>query len=443
MLDWRRVTIGELCEDGEAELQTGPFGSQLHAYDYIPDGIPVVPTEAIGNRQIDYSVLPKISFNKAEELRRHWLEPGDILFARRGVQATGHIGYIRGFENGFVCGTGAIRLRIRQNSGISPEYVSHVLADPVSVAWFKYHAIGATMPNLNEGIIRSFPITLPPIGEQRAIARILSALDDKVELNRGTNELLEAVARALFKSWFVDFDPVRAKVEGRDARLPEPIADFFPTSFIDSELGKIPAGWGVSRLGKEAATVLGGTPSRREPAYWGGEIPWINSGKANEFRVIEPSEFITEKGLKSSATKLLPNRTTIIAITGATLGQISLTEIETSANQSIVGVLGSDALPSEYPYFWVKQHVEDLLAWQTGGAQQHINKNNVNYLPLLLPTRSVMRVYFAKTRPIFDRIRASCYDSGGLTAIRDALLPKLISGQIRVKDTERFVERAV
>jgi type I restriction enzyme, S subunit len=201
MLDWQRITIGELCDSREAELQTGPFGTQLHAYDYVLDGIPVVPTEAIGNRKIDHSVLPKISFNKAEELRRHWLEPGDILFARRGVQATGHIGYVREFETGFVCGTGAIRLRIRQNSGISPEYVSHILANPVSVAWFKYHAIGATMPNLNEGIIRSFPINLPPIGEQRAIAQILGALDDKIELNRRMNETLEAMARALFKSW--------------------------------------------------------------------------------------------------------------------------------------------------------------------------------------------------------------------------------------------------
>src|SRR5579862_3242499 len=112
MADWAQCSVGELCDAGFAELQTGPFGTQLHAYDYVAKGIPVVPTEALRNRQIDRSVLPEISPVKAEELRRHKLKIGDILFARRGVQATGHIGYVREGEVGFICGTGAIRLRV-------------------------------------------------------------------------------------------------------------------------------------------------------------------------------------------------------------------------------------------------------------------------------------------------------------------------------------------
>src|SRR6266508_3243077 len=172
--EWRQASIGELCDAGVAELQTGPFGSQLHAYDYVDDGVPVVPTEAIRGRQIDDSVLPKIAQAKAQELAKHRLRPGDILFARRGVQATGHIGCVRQAEDGFICGTGAIRLRVtRSTDEIDPDYLSHVLADPASVAWFKFHAIGATMPNLNEGIIRSFPLSIPPLPEQRAIAHIL------------------------------------------------------------------------------------------------------------------------------------------------------------------------------------------------------------------------------------------------------------------------------
>ena len=197
--EWRGCTIGELCDAGVAELQTGPFGTQLHAYDYVGDGVPVVPTEAIRNRQIDHSVLPKISSGKAEELKRHRLESGDILFARRGVRATGHIGCVRPAEDGFLCGTGVIRLRVKKNDdSVSPDFLSHVLANPVSVEWFKFHAIGATMPNLNEGIIRSFPLQIPPLPEQRAIARILGALDDKIELNRRMNETLEAMAQAIF-----------------------------------------------------------------------------------------------------------------------------------------------------------------------------------------------------------------------------------------------------
>jgi type I restriction enzyme S subunit len=195
----REVTsIGELCKSGALELQTGPFGSQLHAYDYVPKGVPVVPTEAIRGRQIDLTVLPKITRQKASELARHRLLSGDILFARRGVQATGHIGYVREPEEGFICGTGAIRLRVKPNRRVSAEFLSHVLAAPSSIEWFKFHAIGATMPNLNEGIIRAFPLTLPPFREQEWLSRLLSSLDDRIDLNRRMNETLEAMARAIF-----------------------------------------------------------------------------------------------------------------------------------------------------------------------------------------------------------------------------------------------------
>src|SRR6266403_1229628 len=119
MSEWKQTTIGALCDAGFAQLQTGPFGSQLHAYDYVHDGVAVIPTEAIRDRRIDHSVLPKITSSKAKELDRHRLSKGDILFARRGVQATGHIGCIREAEDGFICGTGAIRLRITAGEGIS------------------------------------------------------------------------------------------------------------------------------------------------------------------------------------------------------------------------------------------------------------------------------------------------------------------------------------
>ena len=301
---------------------------------------------------------------------------------------------------------------------------------------------GTTVFGIKQSELRKIILSLPPIEEQRAIAHILGTLDDKIELNRRMNETLEAMARAIFKSWFVDFDPVRAKAAGRDPGMPRSFTDLFPASFEDSELGEIPTGWRALKLGNKVVTILGGTPSRAEPAYWGGSIPWINSGKANEFRVTIPSEFITEEGLASSATKLLPSRTTIIAITGATLGQISLTEIETCANQSIVGVLGTAELPNEFIYFWTKEHIEELLAWKTGGAQQHINKNNINNLPVLLPSESVILAYIAEVRCVFDRIKVNCEESHTFAALRDSLLPKLISGELRLKDAERCIGKA-
>lgn len=302
---------------------------------------------------------------------------------------------------------------------------------------------GSAIPSTSRDAFYRLPVRVPPKNEQRAIAHILGMLDDKIELNWRTNETLEAIARAIFKSWFVDFDSVRAKAKGRDPGLPKHIVELFPDRFVDSQLGDIPKGWRVSRLGMEVTTLLGGTPSRAEPAYWGGSIPWINSGKANEFRIVEASEWITEAGLNASATKLLPARTTVIAITGATLGQVSLTEIETCANQSIVGVLGNPGLPSEFIYFWVKQNIQDLLAWQTGGAQQHINKNNVNDLAVICSSPPLMNEYVRQVRPMFDRMRDCCFESRTLAALRDTLLPKLISGELRLKDAERLHGSAI
>jgi len=252
----------------------------------------------------------------------------------------------------FALGQNLVLLR-SDGSKIYPLFLRWMVRGP---EWWsqvsKFINVGAVFDSLKCAEIPNFELSIPPFAEQRAIAHILGTLDDKIELNRQMTETLEAIARALFKSWFVDFDPVCAKAEGRDPGLPKPVADLFPARLSDSELGLIPEGWRPSTLGREVVALLGGTPSRAEPAFWGGEIPWINSGKANEFRVVEPSEFITQEGLEASATKLLPSRTTIIAITGATLGQVSLTEIETCANQSIVGVLGGSTL-AERVYLFV------------------------------------------------------------------------------------------
>lgn len=308
---------------------------------------------------------------------------------------------------------------------------------------FRLGAGGSRTPILNKSGFENISVEVPPLAEQRSIARHLGALDDKIELNRRTNETLEGIARALFRSWFVDFDPVRAKSESRDPGLPQPLGDLFPESFAVSESGEIPRGWRPSTVGKEVATVLGGTPSRSVPSYWAGDIPWINSGKANEFRITEPSEYITREGLASSATKMLPSRTTAIAITGATLGQVSLTEIETCANQSVVGVLGTSSLPSEFLYFWVKERIHELLVAQTGGAQQHINKSDVNDLRVVCPSEAVIGAYLALVRPMFDRIRSGCMEVRTLAELRDRLLPELMSGQIRVTGPERFIGRAI
>ena len=280
----------------------------------------------------------------------------------------------------------------------------------------RHLAEGAVQQCLFINSLKQFEISIPPLGEQKKIAKILGALDDKIELNNKINQNLEAQAQAIFKSWFVDFDP------------------FKNGNFVDSELGKIPEGWRVERLGAVCECVLGGTPSRSHKEYWEGNIPWINSGKTNEFRVISPSEFISAEGLKKSATKLLPKKTTILAITGATLGQVSLLEIDACANQSVVGILENNLLPYEYIYMYVSHNIEKIISHQTGGAQQHINKDNVKNFHIILPPQCVLKRYTNTVAQLYSEITNLVFQSHHLSQLRDTLLPKLMSGEMDVSD---------
>ena len=262
-----------------------------------------------------------------------------------------------------------------------------------------------------ENLIMPVPVNL---SDQRKIAGILSALDAKIENNNKINANLEAQAQALFKSWFVDFTP------------------FKDQPFVDSELGPIPQGWKVGKLGDYCECVLGGTPSRSESSYWNGDIAWINSGEVNKFRICTPSEFITSKGLDNSSTKLLPKKTTVLAITGATLGQISILEIDSCANQSVIGIKQNDNMPYEFIYPTVKVNIKRLLNLQTGGAQQHINKNNVQNLFIVYPPKFILQKYKEHTKCIYSKISTLCFENQRLAALRDTLLPKLMSGEIKL-----------
>jgi len=284
---------------------------------------------------------------------------------------------------------------------------------------------GTTITNINQTFLSNLPIILPPLPEQYAIAKILSDLDSKIELLQKQNKTLEAIGQALFKHWFIDFE--FPNEEGK------PYKSSGGKMVFNEELGKeIPKRWEVSKIGTKLKVILGGTPDRTKKEYWNGDVNWINSGKVNEFRITEPSEKITKEGLEKSATKLLPKGTVVLAITGATLGQVSRLEIDSCANQSVIGILENDDLPSEYLFFWIKKTIYDIIRWQTGGAQQHINKGNVENSFILIPPSKIIKEYLRIARSQFNKISINCFLSQNLSKIRDSLLPKLMSGKIRV-----------
>lgn len=262
---------------------------------------------------------------------------------------------------------------------------------------------------VQQSVIEQTKFFAPNLPTQKRIASILSTLDDKIELNNKINKNLEEMAQAIFKSWFVDFEPWG---------------------------GEMPNDWEYGILGDICNCKLGGTPSRNKSEFWGGEISWINSGKVNEFRIIKESEKITELGLQKSSTKLLPRKTIVIAITGATLGQISLLEIQSCANQSVVGIIPNKNIPYEYIFPYLKTNINQLTSHQTGGAQQHINKQNIENFNILVPEKKILLKYQKTVSSLYDKISENCFENNNLINLRDALLPKLMSGELDVSNLE-------
>jgi type I restriction enzyme, S subunit len=203
---------------------------------------------------------------------------------------------------------------------------------------------------------------------------------------------------------------------------------------IDSntEFGKIPEGWEIKKHKEVIENItLGGTPARKKEEYWeNGTVPWVKSGKLNDLRIIDGTELITEIGVKESATKIMPKRTVLIAITGAIL--VSISEIELCANQSVVGLYGSSNLAQEYLYFYEKSIIDKYKGKMSGSAQQHINKEIINETDIIIPGADTMEEFEELIKPLFDEMSTLLFASQNLRQARDLLLPKLVTGEIEI-----------
>ena len=300
------------------------------------------------------------------------------------------------------------------------------------------------MLNLNTSILSACPFVIPPKAEQHSIAHILGTLDDKIDLNRRMNETLETMARALFKSWFVDFDPVRAKMEGRDTGLPKPIADLFPDRLVDSELGRIPEGWEVSEIGAEVDVLGGATPSTREPAYWNdGEHHWATPrdlSKLSSLALLETDRKITDAGVQKINSGLLPIGTVLLS-SRAPIGYLAITGMPTAVNQGFIAMICERRLPNLYVLFWCHENIEHIKGISGGSTFSEISKKTFRPLSVVVPSKGILRVYEDMGRSLYDRVVSNTRESALLLSLRDALLPKLISGEVRIRDAARQVER--
>ena len=291
---------------------------------------------------------------------------------------------------------------------------------------------------INSDELRALDVRLPQPREQRAIAQILGTLDDKIELNRRMNETLEAMARALFKSWFVDFDPVRAKMEGRDTGLPQEIADLFPDQLVDSEMGKIPEGWEVSQIGDEVDAVGGSTPSTKEPSYWDqGQLYWATPkdlSKLSSPVLLDTTRKITDAGLRKISSRTLPVGTVLLS-SRAPIGYLAIAEIPTAVNQGFIAMRCERRLPNLYVLYWCEQNLGYIRNIAGGSTFAEISKKTFRTVSVVVPSKAILVMYQRLSRPLYDLLVTKVKEAATLAALRDTLLPKLISGEKRLGKT--------
>jgi len=273
---------------------------------------------------------------------------------------------------------------------------------------------------------------------QEAIASVLGALDDKIELNRRMNETLEAMARAIFRDWFVDFGPTRAKIEGRAPYLAQDIWALFPDSLDDE--GK-PEGWQNSTIGQEVNVVGGSTPSTKEAGFWGGDIAWATPKDLSSLRtpvLLSTERQITEAGLTQIGSGLLPVGTVLLS-SRAPIGYLAIAQIPVAVNQGFIAMVCEKRLSNVFVWLWTQANMEAVHQNANGSTFQEISKANFRPIGVTVATTEILRAFDEVAMPLFERIVANETESRTLAATRDLLLPKLMSGEIRVRDAEKLV----
>jgi restriction endonuclease S subunit len=429
--EWRETTAGEIAASTRNALVGGPFGSNLMSRDYVDYGIAVIRGQNMGERWVSGD-FAYVTPEKAKSLAANLARPGDIIFTQRGTLGQVCVVPEAPFEH-YLISQSQMKLTVDRREA-DPLFFYYVFRSPEQQNYIRRHAIQTGVPHTNLGILRTTPVPLPPLAEQRSIARILGSLDDKIELNRRMNETLEAMARALFKSWFVDFDPVRAKAEGRDTGLPRHIAELFPDSFEDSELGEVPRGWGVRPFSDTIEIIGGGTPKTSTAEYWHGDIPWfsvVDAPADSHVWVLDTVKKVTRAGVENSSTHVLPVGTTIISARG-TVGRIALVGVPMAMNQSCYGLRGLSGKHGFFNYYSTRELVARLQQHAHGSVFDTITRDTLAGVSVVVPPEELVDEFEKRVGPFLERMRAHLLAVRSLTSVRDTLLPKLVSGELRV-----------
>ena len=419
---WHEMKLGDICDyqNGFAFKNSDYVEKSANTYEVFRMGY----IERGGGYKQD-STPVFVNRNYGKNIDRFVLQKGDLTIAmtdmKNSMALLGHTAIVPESDR-FVLNQRVGRIKVNDLSSLDQRFLYYYSNSRDHINYFRSRANSGVQVNLTTASITEAVLKLPPLEDQRAIAHILGTLDDKIELNRRMNETLEAIARALFKSWFVDFDPVRSKAEGRDTGLPKPLTDLFPESFEDSDLGEIPKGWEVVNLSDVADINYGQNLPQTKLLGYG--IPVFGAagfiGYYAEAMFESPIVLVTSRGSGS--------------------GTVHETNGPSFVTNNSFSVIPKDAWFSRH-YLKASLLNGDISSLVTGSAQPQLTITNFSHLKLVQPDERVIREFHSFTDSVWQKMNANQGESHTLATLRDTLLPKLISGELRVPDTGRTVGR--
>lgn len=403
-MERKEVRLGDI-----ADVQTGPFGSQLHKSDYIAEGIPcIMPTNIGPHLNFIVDGIAHVSEVDANRLSRHLTEIGDIIYARRGDIEK--CAYVTTNEEKWLCGTGC--LKIRCNNEVNSRFIAYLLSTAECKKWITGNAVGTTMLNLSKGILSNLPLLVPSHEDQRRIASILSSLDRKIELNNKINADWEEMAQAIFKNWFVDFEPFK---DGK---------------FVDSELGKIPEGWKVGTLGDITKNKFAKVKERNDVKV----LSPVTTGE-----LVLSEEYFTKQVFSSSIAKYKIVNKGDFAYNPArvNIGSLGRNEFDFDGCVSPVYVVFSvlDGYENYFDLFRKTDFFKDSVAsLAIGGVRQSLSYDDLSSIEVIIPSENAVEEFNNLYNQMKKTIKANKLENSRLSLLRDTLLPRLMSGELEVPE---------
>jgi len=415
-MEWKHYKMDELIE----EISMGPFGSDVKKEFYVDNGVPILNGSNLQGFKLQEDSFGYLTKEKADSLKKCNAHRGDIIVTHRGT--LGQIVYVPvdSKYDRYVISQSQFRFRCKADL-VDVQYLVYYFHTREGQYKILANASQVGVPALARATstFRLIDIKLPPLDDQRRIASILSSLDRKIELNNKINADLEEMAQAIFKNWFVDFEP------------------FKNGKFVDSELGMIPEGWKVGRADDFYQINIGKTPPRKEHKWFStnpADKIWVsiaNMGNSGIF-ISDSSEYLTKEAVDRHNIIMVP-RNTILLSFKLTVGRVAIADKELTTNEAIARFILSDDKYMEYLYLYLKNFDYNSLG-STSSIATAVNSKTIKGMQMLQPSDKIIDAFHIQVNPIFEKIRSLTKENSRLSLLRDTLLPRLMSGELEVPE---------